>query len=252
MAKKIKPTAAQKAKTEAEKAEVIENEVISAPESQTSSVEAHTVPKKKDTASKHVRTRTRGTRYLKAVSTLGPTKNTGLNLIDAINGVKKVAFAHMKESVELHLNVFEVGLRGETSLPFSTGKTTKVVVADDELLEKLEKGIVDFDLLVTTPAFMPKLTKFAKLLGPRGLMPNPKAGTLGNNVEELVNKFSGSTVRYKTEPKAPIIHVILGKVDDTQEHLAANAEAYMAAIGKKNIKSVFITSTMSPSIKVQF
>lgn len=179
------------------------------------------------------------------------TKQATMALNEAIALLKKNAYAKFTETVEMHINAVEMGLKGEVLLPHATGKKTRVAVVDEELLKKLEAGVIDFDILVTTPAMMPKLTKFAKLLGPRGIMPNPKSGTIGANTDEMVQKFSGNTIRYKTEPKAPIIHLIIGKMSNEETELVDNAEAILTAMGKKNIKSVFLASTMSPSVQIK-
>ena len=179
------------------------------------------------------------------------TKQATMALNEAIALLKKNAYAKFTETVEMHINAVEMGLKGEVLLPHATGKKTRVAVVDEELLKKLEAGVIDFDILVTTPAMMPKLTKFAKLLGPRGIMPNPKSGTIGANTDEMVQKFSGNTIRYKTEPKAPIIHLIIGKMSNEETELVDNAEAILTAMGKKNIKTVFLASTMSPSVQIK-
>jgi len=192
--------------------------------------------------------RKRGKKY---VDSAQKVKNVGaLNTAEAVKAIQNAVFSKFEETLELHINVIENGVRGEVELPNSTGKKVIAVEADDALIEKLEKGIVDFDVLVATPAIMPKLTKFAKLLGPKGLMPNPKAGTIGPNTSELMKKFTGNTVRYKTEPKSPIIHVTVGKTNSSPEALEANIEAYLNAIGKKKIKNAYLASTMTPSVQI--
>lgn len=192
--------------------------------------------------------RKRGKKYAEAKKKL--VMESLVSTTDAVKAIKSAVYSKIKESLELHVNVLEIGLKGEVQLPFSTGKAVTVVIADDTILEKLEKGIIDFDILVTTPAMMPKLTKFAKLLGPRGLMPNPKAGTIGPNPQELVKKFSGNTVRFKTEPKASIMHMTIGKTGFPTEELVANTEAYLEAVGRKNIKNAFLASSMTPSVQI--
>jgi large subunit ribosomal protein L1 len=192
--------------------------------------------------------RKRGKKYIESAQKV---KNAStLSTSEAVKAIQKAVFSKFEETLELHVNVIENGIRGEVELPNSTGKKVIVVEADDALIEKLEKGIVDFDVLVATPAIMPKLTKFAKLLGPKGLMPNPKAGTIGPNTSELMKKFTGNTVRFKTEPKSPIIHVTVGKTSSSTESLEANIEAYLNAIGRKKIKNAYLASTMTPSVQI--
>jgi len=115
----------------------------------------------------------------------------------------------------------------------------------------LEKGKIEFDVLVTHPSFMPKLAKFAKVLGPKGLMPNPKAGTVSTKPEEVVKKFEKGMLRWKTEAKFPLIHQMIGKISFEEKKLIANAEKFIEAVGKTHIKNAFIKTTMSPSIKLE-
>lgn len=192
--------------------------------------------------------RKRGKRYLAAAKLMAAKGPLGPR--EATEAIQESVFSSFEESLELHVNLLEENVRGEVELPYSTGKKLSVVEADESVIEKLEKGIVDFDVLVASPAIMPKLTKFAKILGPKGLMPNPKAGTLGVNTKEMIKKFSGNTVRFKTEPKSPIIHVTVGKTKADKDHLVANIEAYLAGIGRKKIKNAFLASTMSPSVQL--
>lgn len=197
----------------------------------------------------------RGKRYDKIKSTLDShIKSIGnkmLSIEESVEFLKKNSSAKFAETLELHINVAEIGLKGEVLLPHSTGKTVRIAVADEAVIEKLDKNIIDFDILVSTPAMMPKLTKYAKILGPRGLMPNPKSGTVGANTADIVQKFSGNTARYKTEAKAPIIHLIVGKLDFSSDKLVDNINAYLKSVDKKNIKSAFVSSTMSPSIELK-
>lgn len=98
---------------------------------------------------------------------------------------------------------------------------------------------------------MPKLARFAKILGPKGLMPNPKAGTISPNPQEVAKKFEKGTVRWKTEAKAPIIHQMIGKISHEEKNIVANAEAFLKSVGVVHVRSVYVKTTMSPSIKVQ-
>ncbi len=178
-------------------------------------------------------------------------KNKLYSLKEAVEMLKKFKKASFDESVELHLVVDEVGLKGEVELPYSTGKTVRVKIVDDKVLEEIEKEKLDFDILVAHPSFMSKLTKFAKILGPKGLMPNPKAGTISPNPEEVVKKFSKGVLRWKTEPKFPLIHQMIGKISAKEEEIVANAEKFIDAVGKKHITKAYIKTTMSPSLKIQ-
>ena len=154
------------------------------------------------------------------------------------------------QSVELHFVVDETGLKGEIELPFSTGKIVRVKIVDDKILTDLEKGKIEFDVLVTHPSFMPRLAKFAKVLGPKGLMPNPKAGTVSLKPEEVVKKFEKGMLRWKTEAKFPLIHQMIGKISFEEKNLIANAEKFIEAVGKIHIKKAYIKTTMSPAVKL--
>jgi len=202
---------------------------------------------KKKVARKTV-AKTHGKKYLQAKKQVEADKYYPIK--DAIVLIKKMKTAAFDESVELHLVLMETGLKGEVELPYSTGKKVRVAVVDNKLLDELEKGKIEFDVLVTHPSFMPKLAKFAKVLGPKGLMPNPKAGTISPNPEEIVKKFAKGTLRWKTEPKAPLIHQMIGKVSNEEKNLVANAEKFIEAVGTKNIRKAYMKSTMSPSIKI--
>jgi len=115
----------------------------------------------------------------------------------------------------------------------------------------LEKGKIDFDILITHPSYMPKLVKYAKLLGPKGLMPNPKAGTISDKPEEVVKKFQKGMIRWKTEPKFPLVHQLIGKISMEEKALEENIKKFIQSVGEKHILSAFIKTTMSPSVKIK-
>lgn len=190
----------------------------------------------------------RGKKYKEAKKLVDKTKSYLLE--NAIELLKKMKLSKFDESVELHLNVDETGLKGEVDLPHSTGKIVKVTVVDDKVLADIEKGKIDFDILVTHPSFMPKLAKFAKVLGPKGLMPNPKAGTVSTTPEDVVKKFSKGILRWKTEAKFPLIHQMIGKISFETKALVENAEKFVNAVGKAHIKKLIIKTTMSPAVKL--
>lgn len=205
--------------------------------------------KEKKEEKKAVSTHARGKKYKEAMKQVDRTKV--YTLPESVTLLKKIKYASFDESVELHLNVKEQGIKGEVALPHTTGKTVRVKVVDDALLDNLEKGVIDFDVLVTHPSFMPKLAKYARTLGPKGLMPNPKAGTVSTNPDEVVKKFEKGTLRYKTEPKFPLMHQIIGKISHDEKDLVENADAFLNAVGRTNITAAFIKTTMSPSLKIQ-
>lgn len=169
----------------------------------------------------------------------------------AVNLLTQFKTSKFDESVELHVNVKEKGISGSLTLPHGSGKTLRIKVADDALLPAIEGGKIDFDVLVATPDMMPKLAKVARVLGPRGLMPNPKNGTVTTNPEEAVKKLSGGEIRFKTESKAPVIHLMIGKISFGESKILENAKTALSAIGENKIKSATLSSTMSPGIKLQ-
>ncbi len=197
---------------------------------------------------KEIKTHVRSENYQKAKKTFDNGKFYSLE--EAVDILQKIKYAKFDESVELHLNVDETGLKGEVSLPHSTGKKIRVAIVDDKVLADLEKGKIDYDVLIAHPSFMPRLTKFARVLGPKGLMPNPKAGTISTNPEEVAKKFEKGVLRWKTEAKFPLIHQIIGKISFTKKDLVENAKAFIDSVGKAHIKKAFIKTTMSPSVKL--
>jgi large subunit ribosomal protein L1 len=177
--------------------------------------------------------------------------NKFYSLKEAIALLKIMKLVKFDQSVELHFTVDETGLKGEVELPFSTGKIVRVKIVDDSVLIDLEKGKIEFDVLVTHPSFMPRLAKFAKVLGPKGLMPNPKAGTVSTKPEDVVKKFEKGMLRWKTEAKFPLVHQMIGKISSKESDLIANAEKFIEAVGKNHVQSAFIKTTMSPALKLE-
>ena len=201
---------------------------------------------------------------------------------DAIALVKKTATAKFDETVEAHIRTgcdgrhAEQQIRGAVVLPNGTGKTVKVLVfakgdkvaeaeaagADfvggDELIPRIQNdGWLDFDVVVATPDMMGVVGRLGKVLGPKGLMPNPKAGTVTMDVTKAVNDIKAGKIEYRLD-KANIIHVPVGKASFTEEQLSENFNALMDAIVKAKpatlkgqyLKSVTLTTTMGPGVKV--
>lgn len=204
--------------------------------------------KEPEKAKKISEPRKRGKSYLLAKKTLERGKSYSLD--EALKLLKKIKFAKFDESVELHLNVEKTSLRGEVQLPHPTGKTVRVKIADDKVLAEIEEGKLDFDVLIAHPTFMPKIAKVAKILGPKGLMPNPKTETVSDKPEDVAKKFQSGVLRWKTEPKFPLVHQMVGKVSSNDKNLSENVKSFIAAVGRANIKTAFVKTTMSPSIKL--
>ncbi len=192
--------------------------------------------------------RVRSKRYQDARSQVDKTK-----LYDpfaAIELVKQLTYATFDASIEAHVVLRETGATATLTFPHSTGKSVNVAIATDELLKEIEAGTINFDVLVATKDMMAKLTKHARVLGPRGLMPNPKNGTLTEDPEKKKKQLEAGSLTLKTEKKAPLIHVVIGKTSMSTKELLENLEALTKAFKGKVVK-LAICSTMSPGVKVQ-
>ena len=208
-------------------------------------------------------------------------KNKVYSLADASSLVKEVNLTKFDSSVDVHVRLgvdpkkADQQVRGTVTLPYGTGKTKKVLVlctpdkendarnagADyvglDEFITKIEGGWTDVDVIIATPSVMPRIGRLGKVLGPRNLMPNPKTGTVTNDVAAAVNEVKGGKIAFKVD-KAGIIHASVGRVSFDPEKLAANSTEFINAIMKLKpsaakgtyLKGVSIASTMSPGIPV--
>lgn len=203
------------------------------------------------------------------------------SLKDASALVKEVTTCKFDASVDLHIRLgvdpkkADQAIRGTVTLPHGTGKTKKVLVlcgpdqeaaaksagADyvglDEFVQKIEGGWTDVDVIVATPAVMPKIGRLGKILGPRNLMPNPKTGTVTNDVAAAVNEVKGGKIAFKID-KAGIIHASIGRVSFTADKIAANSQELINAIIKAKpatakgiyLKGLSMASSMSPGISI--
>jgi large subunit ribosomal protein L1 len=170
---------------------------------------------------------------------------------EAVEILSKLAKSTKLKTVELHLNMRELGLRGELKLPHSTGKDVKIAIFSDELAEKIAAGKIDFDMLLCTPADMAKLARYAKVLGPKGLMPNPKSGTVTEHPEERAKQLaSGGTLPYKSESKFPIIHLSFGSITQNSDDLIDNINEALKSLNVNKIKSAYLSCTHTPSVKL--
>lgn len=202
-------------------------------------------------------------------------------LVEGINLVLDLAKAKFDESVEIAMNLgvdprhADQQIRGSVSLPHGTGKTVRVavfakgdqakealdagadVVGFEDLVQKVQKGFLEFDRVIATPDCMSELGKVARILGPKGLMPNPKLGTVTKDVSGMVKKIKAGMVQYRVE-KAGIVHAQVGKVSFGADKLEENIKAFVDAIkaakptGVKGVymKSASISSTMGPGVKI--
>ncbi len=196
-------------------------------------------------------------------------------LKEALALAPKTSSVKFDASVEMHINLgvdprqADQNIRASIVLPAGTGKTVRVAVFADEpvrnadisgvekIIAELEKGAINFDTLISTPQNMAKLGKYARLLGPRGLMPNPKSGTVTTDLAKAVQESKAGRVEYRVDSTG-IVHVAIGKVSFTAEQLSQNADAVMSSIRSAKpssikgtyIKAVHVATTMGPSIAV--
>lgn len=209
----------------------------------------------KKQAKKQKKAKVRSKRYVEAASLVDKTKL--YSTPEAIALVKRTSMTKFDGTVEIHINLNpqtlgdKKDLRGSVSLPHGTGKEVKVVVADDAVLAEIESGKIHFDILVAHPTMMAKLAKVARVLGPKGLMPNPKNGTVSPDPEKRAKELSQGQVNFKTEPDQPIIHMIVGKVSFDDKKLSQNIEAVLKAVGSSKISRATLTATMGPGVKLQ-
>ncbi len=207
--------------------------------------------------------------------------NIYLNLEEAIEVLQETASAKFIETAELHVNLnidpkyADQQLRTTVTLPHGTGKTTRIailtdqsnfaeaqsngadIVGNDDLIDEISKGNIDFDLLMATPEMMPKLAKLGRILGPKGLMPSPKSGTVTTVISETLSEFKKGKFEYKAD-KTGIVHINFGKVNFTKLQLMENLLALYKSIEQnrpsgvkgKYFKSLFICTTMGPSIQL--
>lgn len=203
-------------------------------------------------------------------------------LAEALELAVKTNPVKFDASVEIHVRLgvdprqADQNIRATVSLPNGTGKTIRVavfapeadhagakkagadIVGDEDFLKQLDKEDINFDVLIATPQYMPKLGKYARLLGPRGLMPNPKAGTVATDVAAAVTDAKAGKVEYRVDKQA-IVHIAVGKVSFGAEKLAANAKAFFDSLQSQKpsslkssyVKTTAITTTMGPGIKVE-
>ncbi|MFI5241280.1 MAG: hypothetical protein ACHQUA_02480 [Microgenomates group bacterium] len=170
---------------------------------------------------------------------------------DAVKLVKETSYSKFDGTVELHLVVKKPGISAQVTLPFSGGKEKKIEVATEATIKKLQTGKVDFDILLATPDMMPKLVAFARILGPKGLMPNPKNGTMIKTAKDA-EKYSANAINLKTEKEAPLMHMAIGKVSQKETEIEANMEAVLKALGgSKQVVKAYTKATMGPAIKLQ-
>lgn len=192
--------------------------------------------------------RVRGRKYVEARGNVDRTISYPIE--QAVELIKSTSYSNFDGTVTAHINLRKEMKPFDVNMPFSTGQSLRVAIANDEILAQLAEGVIEFDVLLTKPDMMGKLAKFARLLGPKGLMPNPKNGTVTSDPEAKKASLMSGAVTIKPERKAPLMHVRLGKVSQPASELAANLEALLKATGI-NATKVTLAATMSPGVKVQ-
>lgn len=200
---------------------------------------------------------------------------------ESITILKNTSTAKFIESAEAHISLnidpkySDQQLRSTLILPKGTGKTKRIalllpqekivsnyieladVVGSEDLIEDMTKGNLDFDILISSPDMMPKLAKLGRVLGPKGLMPSPKAGTVTNDIEDALNEFKKGKIEYRADRNG-LVHINFGKVNFSEEDLVENLSAVYNSIEQnkpvgvkgKYFKAFYICSTMGPSIKL--
>jgi len=212
----------------------------------------------------------------------GIDRNAFYNVEKAVEMIKTGATAKFDETIEVAMNLgidprqSDQNVRGVVQLPHGTGKSLRVavfakgdkaklakdagadVVGDADLAEKVQAGQIDFDRCIATPDMMAVVGRLGKVLGPRGLMPNPKLGTVTNHIAEAVKAAKGGQVEFRAE-KAGLVHAGVGKASFTKEALIDNVKAFVGAVAKAKpsgakgsyIKKVSLSSTMGPGVKLE-
>jgi len=220
----------------------------------------------------------RGKKYKAIVEKIDKSKDYSVE--EALKIIVEGKIAKFDESVEVHMDLNvdakkgDQQIRGSITLPHGTGKTKRVgvitstkadeakkagadLVGDESLIEKIKKGEIEFDVLVATPEMMPKLAGVARVLGPKGLMPNPKTDTVTEKIAEIVEMLKKGKLDFKND-KTGGIHQSIGKVSFGEDKLKENFEAFIEAVSKAKpeavkgqlIKKIVVCSTMGPGVKV--
>lgn len=191
--------------------------------------------------------RKRGVRYAAVRSQVDKTKT--YDPFAAVELIKKLSYSKFDGTVVADALLREPGETIGVTFPHTTGQVSRVAIVNDDLIAQIAAGVIEFDVLITEPRFMPKLAKHAKVLGPKGLMPNPKSGTITENPEMKKKELEGGKTQVKSEKKAPLMHVTLGKVSMETKDLVENLNALIEALKDKVLK-LSLSATMSPSVKV--
>ncbi len=182
-------------------------------------------------------------------------KGKEYSIADGVKLAKETTIAKFDATIELHVKISkkQENVRGTYTLPGGAVKEKKVLEVTeknlDDVLAKVKAGKADFDIMIAHPSVMPKLATVAKILGPKGLMPNPKSGTVSEDVSAAAAEFKGGRIEYKAD-KSNIVHAAIAKVSFDDEKIIANINATISQFPANRIESVYLTTSMGPSIKL--
>lgn len=208
--------------------------------------------KGKKTGEKKPSKQKHGRKYLAAQAKIDPQKVYTLD--EAIEKVLETSVSRFDGTVEFHAKLVASGIRGTLVLPAGAPKAKKIVEITDEnvddIIAKIKSNKLDFDILVAMPRTMPKLAAVAKILGPKGLMPSPKTGTVVENTAEAAAEFKIGKVEYKQDDQKNI-HMGIGKISWGKEKIKENLETIIKVLPKNKILAFYLTSTMGPSVKME-
>lgn len=238
----------QELKAKKAKRLAVEDQEVDQKASETETVAVEETPVEETTEKTVKAARVRGKKYLSVKKKVDVFKFYPLK--EAVKLVKETSFSKFDGKIEAHLTVVEAGNLGEITFPHLEVSTKRIELLNDKILAELKDGKINFDVLIATTTTMPKLLPFARMLGPKGLMPNPKNGTLTDKPEEAVKKLSVAKTVIKTESKAPVVHLIVGKVSQPDKELEANINELIKVIKAPKIKKLVLCASMGPSVKV--
>jgi len=189
----------------------------------------------------------RSKRYLAGRSQVDRTKT--YDVFAAIELVKRLSYSKFDGTITADIVVREPNTTAQLTFPHTTGKKVRVAIASDELIADIAAGKIEFDVLLSPPAFISKLAKHARTLGPKGLMPNPKNGTITDKPEIKKKELESGSITMKTEKKQPVMHVSIGKVSMETKQLVENTQALIDALKTKAVR-LTLSASMSPGVRV--
>lgn len=266
---KIKEIKAEETQPEVAEEEAAEELLQETEQEIANEAAAETDQKAKETVKKTAKTgkkpkkgkKIRSKKYLEKAESIEKVKLYPLE--EAVEAAKNASYSKFDGIFEVHINTNTKNLRGLISLPFAAGKKLTILafgkdaqdsgadqIGDDQKISEIQKSKIDFDIVVSTPDWMPKLAKVASVLGPRSLMPNPKNGTINPDLKKAVADLQGGKTEYKTEKGGQVIHLAVGKVSQPTDQIAQNIKILLTTIGKSRVTKVTLSPTMGPSVKL--